>query len=368
MTRMSLVVLLGVLALTAAVAAIWRPNPPQPAPPHALEFVPPKGYVCYRLASPIQVDGRLDETAWAEIPWTDDFVDIEGDAKPKPRHRTRVKMAWDDQALYIAADLEEPHLWATLTQHDAVIFQDPDFEVFLDPDGDNHLYGELELNALNTTWDLLLSKPYRDNGRAVDAWEITGLKTAVHLRGTLNQASDIDQGWTIEIAWPWKSLKEINFGPTPPKVGDQWRINFSRVEWDFEVRDGKYRKFEKRPEHNWVWSPQGVIDMHRPETWGYLQFSDRKPGSDEMRPDPTAPARHLLARVYAAQQAYRKQQGRSAKSRQELGLPAYSHPSFAGPLLIESTMDGWNASIPVRIPDGAIRTVQIRSDSQIQVK
>ena len=65
-------------------------------------------------------------------------------------------MLWDDDYLYIAAELEEPHVWATLTQHDAVIFHDNDFEVFLNPEGDSHLYAELELNALNTTWDLLL--------------------------------------------------------------------------------------------------------------------------------------------------------------------------------------------------------------------
>ena len=72
-----------------------------------------------------------------------------------------MKMLWDDEALYIAAEIEEPHVWATITEHDAVIFQDPDFEVFLDPDGDNHNYAELELNAKNTTWDLLLTKPAR---------------------------------------------------------------------------------------------------------------------------------------------------------------------------------------------------------------
>ena len=116
-------------------------------------------------------------------------------------------MLWDDDCLYIAAELEEPNVWATLTKHDSVIFQDNDFEVFLDPDGDGHLYAELELNALNTTWDLLLTKPYKDGGRAIDAWEITGLRTAVHVDGTLNDPRDRDRGWSIEIAWPWKGLE-----------------------------------------------------------------------------------------------------------------------------------------------------------------
>src|SRR5437870_2287285 len=81
------------------------------------------------------IDGKLDDAAWQAAPWSEDFVDIEGDKKPKPRLRTRMKMLWDDKALYIAADMDEPHLWGTVTKRDAVIFQDNDFEVFIDPDG-----------------------------------------------------------------------------------------------------------------------------------------------------------------------------------------------------------------------------------------
>ncbi len=94
-----------------------------------------------------------------------DFVDIQGDAKPKPRFRTRAKMLWDDNYLYIAAEIQEPHVWATLTNHDSVIFQDPDFEVFMDPKGETQPYYEFEMNALNTTWDLRLNKPYMDQGK-----------------------------------------------------------------------------------------------------------------------------------------------------------------------------------------------------------
>src|SRR5262245_31385090 len=227
-------------------------------------YIEARGYVCYRTSRPIVLDGKLDDEAWQAAPWTDDFVDIEGDKKPKPRFRTRVKMLWDDDCLYIAAEMEEPHVWATLTQHDSVIFRDNDFEVFLDPDGDNHLYAELELNAFNTTWDLLLTMPYKDGGHAINAWEIAGLRTAVHVDGTLNDPSGpADRGWTVEIAWPWRGLKELvpQTQPAPPRDGDQWRINFSRVEWEHEVVDGKYRKIPGKAEANWVWSPQGMINM-----------------------------------------------------------------------------------------------------------
>ncbi len=231
---------------------------------------PPKSYLCHRAASPLRIDGLPDEAAWKAAPWTDDFVDIEGAAKPRPRFRTRAKLLWDDEYLYIAADLEEPDVWATLTQHDSVIFRDNDFEVFLNPSGDSRNYFEFEMNALNTGWDLFLPKPYREQGKADNGWEIPGLKTAVHVEGTLNKSGDKDRGWTLEIAFPWTAFTERS-GFGRPKPGDVWRINFSRVEWRTETAAVGYRKLPGK-EDNWVWSPQGVVDMHRPERWGFLRF------------------------------------------------------------------------------------------------
>jgi hypothetical protein len=129
-----------------------------------MKFIVPQGYVCYHTTGPLTIDGRLDEADWQHAAWTRDFQDIEGDAKPAPRFRTRAKMLWDDDYFYVGAELEEPHVWATLTNHDAIIFQDNDFEVFIDPDGDRHEYYEIEINALNTEWDLLLKKPYISGG------------------------------------------------------------------------------------------------------------------------------------------------------------------------------------------------------------
>jgi hypothetical protein len=329
------------------------------------DYVPPLGYVCYRAPGPITIDGKLDEPAWLAAPWSEAFVDIEGDRKPRPRYRTRMKMLWDDECLYIGAELEEPHVWATLTEHDSVIFNDNDFEVFLDPDGDSHLYAELELNALNTTWDLLLNMPYKDKGHAVNAWEILGLRTAVHIDGTLNDPRDVDRGWSLEIAWPWKGLKELTKWPVPPRDGDQWRINFSRVQWDLEVVDGKYRKIAGRREHNWVWSPQGVIDMHRPERWGYLQFSTGKPGTVKLRPDPAGPVRHLLHQIYYAQRNYREKHQRWAPDLGTLGLEGLRHPSLAGPPALETTNSLFEAHATLRLPEGKKQRWRIRSDAKI---
>lgn len=352
---------MGVVILVSVLSN----SEPSAEPDATLIYVAPRGYVCHRADGPIKIDGKLDDAAWKDILWTDDFGDIEGDRKPKPRFRTRVKMAWDDKVLYIAAELEEPHVQGSFTKHDSYIFhQDHDFEVFLDPDGDNHNYAELEMNALNTTWDLLLTMPYKDGGKAIDAWEIAGLKTAVHVNGTINDPSDTDKGWTIEIAWPWEGLRQIANCPVPPRDGDQWRINFSRVELDFEITDGKYRK-KNKPEQNWVWSPQGAINMHMPERWGYLQFSTAPVGSAKLRPDLAGPARELLHRIYYSQHEYRKQHGKYASSLDALGLNRLTHDSLAGPAKLEATSNWFEASVPVKMPDGKTRTWRIRADSRV---
>jgi hypothetical protein len=310
-------------------------------------FEPPavRTYIARRAAEAPVIDGRRDDDAWSGVAWTEPFVDIEGARGPAPRLATRVRMVWDDAHLYIGAALEEPDLQASLTKRDTVIFLDNDFEVFLDPDGDTHGYIELEINALGTEWDLLLPKPYRDGGRPADAWDIAGLWTAVSLEGTLNDPSDRDGGWSIEIAIPFTALDRET-----PRDGAQWRVNFSRVEWTFDAVDGTYRKpiaaatGKPLPESNWTWSPQYAVNMHMPELWGIVQFSALPPGGG---PVPFTPpvderARWTLRRVYYAERAFRREHRRWAARLDELELDGL--PSGVA-LAADSAAGKWHAEL-----------------------
>ena len=165
----------------------------------------PKTYVCRRAEEKLVPDGKLDKPFWDKAQWTEDFVDIEGDRKPVPAKRTRVKMLWDDEFFYFGAEMTDNEIWATLTERDSVIFHDNDFEIFIDPDGDTHQYYEFEINALNTVWDLLLVAPYRDGGPPVNGWDIAGLQTAVHIDGELNNPDADKRGWSVEVAMPWSA-------------------------------------------------------------------------------------------------------------------------------------------------------------------
>ena len=324
-----------------------------------MEKILPHGYLCHYAKAPLAIDGKLDDDAWAQAPWTSDFVDIQGPSKPAPRFRTRAKMLWDDNYLYIGAEIEEPDVWTTLTNHDSVIFEDPDFEVFIDPKGCAHDYYEFEMNALNTTWDLRLDKPYIDQGTPHNEWEIPGTKTAVQVRGTLNNPSDVDQGWTVEIAFPWKSLEVYARHPGAPDEGEQWRIDFSRVEWQITTTNGAYQKVPDRSEDNWVWSPTGVIDMHRPEMWGLLQFT-KSDAAEPVKPIVGKDVRDMALEIYHMQRDFWKDHGRWATNLTDLGWNERAWAAGADAPEITPTADGYVCS--VTFFDNTNHTWRVRQD------
>ena len=278
----------------------------------------PPTYVCQRVDETLVIDGKADEASWQKAHALSPMRDIEGPAIP---NRTTVKMLWDDTYLYVHADMQEPQLWATLTERDAVIYRDPDFEVFIDPDGDTKNYIEIEINALNTVWDLLLTEPYRSGNLALHDWNIPGLKHAVHLRGTLNTPTDTDEGWSVEMAIPWASITGHSNHPRTaqaPAPGTTLRMNFSRVNWHVQADAAApcgYSKLSNAqgqplPETNHVWAATGEINIHMPEHWGYVRLSDEPVGTWETQP---VPATHMveqrLFEYYNKQLAFKKKHG-----------------------------------------------------------
>jgi hypothetical protein len=340
----------------AVPQGFWGNEFPEPK----IEYKP-KSYVCYKTPDPIIIDGKLNDPIWAKVDFTESFVDIEGSLKPKPFYDTKVKMAWDENYFYFGAVMEEPHVWATLTARDAVIFKDNDFEIFLDPDGDTHNYYELEVNALETEWDLLLLKPYHDGKKvAVDSWDIPGLITKVHVDGTLNNPSDQDRSWSVEIAIPWKALEECAPNKLPLE-GEQWKVNFSRVQWDVEIVDNKYVKTDT-PEFNWVWSPQGLIYMHMPDLWGLVQFTHFSPGSKEVAFQSSKIDRIKLAlrRVYWRQSNYYLKYEKYTASLKKLNLLEKPISGVPWPPEIVLTPSGWEAKL-----DWKDKIVIIQKDGKV---
>jgi hypothetical protein len=274
----------------------------------------PKGYVCYRPADSITIDGLPNESSWNKVPATDAFVDISGEGFPKPRYQTKAKMLWDDRYLYILAELEEPHISASIYRRDEIVYFDNDFEVFIDPQGEGRNYFEIETNAVGTVFDLSLQGPYRSPHNFIQIqWDCPGLKLATHCNGEINNPNTKDRGWTVEMAIPGAAIASNFYSFL--QAGKWLRINFSRVEWQYDIdSEGNYIKKKDAngkglPEDNWVWSPQGQIAMHLPERWGYLYLSDAVAGekTEKFRYPAEQPAsRFLWMLFYAQEEQYAK--------------------------------------------------------------
>ncbi len=311
-------------------------------------IIHPKSYIAHQTNEHIVIDGSPSENSWEKAKSTDLFVDIEGSKIPK--YKTSVKMLWDEEHVYFFAEMEEPHVWGNLKQRDTIIYYNNDFEIFIDPDNDTHNYYEFEVNALNTLWDLFITKPYREGAPIINDWNANGFQSAVQVYGTLNNPNDIDKGWSIEIAIPFKVFKTSYYHKNVPK-NQFWRVNFSRVNWDFELQNNTYHrkkdskgKFE--PEYNWVWSPIGVINMHRPEDWGYVYFSSKKVGEhDEFIIPDDERIKQFLYQLYRKQKGYYKKNRRWATAFEELSLDDFEIEGNKIMYTLENHQTGWNITV-----------------------
>ena len=254
-------------------------------------------YTSYRVRnSVINVDGKLDEEVWKIAPRSPQYVDIITGLPT--RYETTAAVLWDEENLYIGIWLQEPDVEANFTERNSPLWQENDIEVFI---AGRDAYYEFQVNALNTiyeaffVWDAAyeldgysevpelqqsnpLVKPWNGvnftthpRGPRHGSWDfhLENLQSGVNVDGTLNNDADIDNGWTVELAFPWASMELIARGdgrPTPPEDGDVWRMDFSRF-------NTKQAPSPPEDSTGWVWSPHYIWDSHIPECFPYITFT-----------------------------------------------------------------------------------------------
>jgi Carbohydrate family 9 binding domain-like len=208
-------------------------------------------YVIVRAAKPPVIDGKIDEAEWAGS--NEHVLTRSMDGAPVAR-RTTFRMKWDDTNLYVAFRAEDPDIWGTLLKKDDPIYNEECVEVFLDADANGATYNELQVSPHNTNFDASFVARRSDLAEAMK-WE-SGMKTAVFIKGTLDDKSDTDEYWTAEMQIPIASLNAV---PHPPQKGDRWRFNAYRL--------------EQRPTpEGQSFSPLFVGDFHALPRFGWLVF------------------------------------------------------------------------------------------------
>jgi hypothetical protein len=248
-------------------------------------------------------------------PWTAGiplprFVDL-ASGGPAPLATTG-RVAWDDDALYVTLEAEEPFVSASSRRDGELLFFENDLELFIDG-GDS--YYELEVNAFGTRYEVfyLWRDAARGSGMLDDPrfdvhaptthsfagdhesgptsfwtgnhprgtrwafldYRLSGLEIDVRVDGVINDATHVDVGWSVRVRIPWSSLTDLaGTRSLPPRNGDTWRMFFGRFE----------RLATRQPGVDiglgWAANPHGVNDTHIPESWTSVTFVTDEAGSD----------------------------------------------------------------------------------------
>jgi hypothetical protein len=169
------------------------------------------------------IDGKLDDEVWKAAPAVTLTKSFDG--SPATR-RTVVRMLYDDQNIYVAFDSEDPDVWGSKMNRDDDIYNEDVVEIFLDANGDGATYNELEVSPHNVIFDASFVSRRSDLPAAMK-WD-SGMKSAVQVRGTIDNDSDKDDGWSVEMQIPIANLNTVPH--VPPQKGDVWRFNLYRLE------------------------------------------------------------------------------------------------------------------------------------------
>jgi hypothetical protein len=234
--------LLFVLAMLSAIfvtASAQRPDVPL--------------YEVSRTATPVKVDGKLDDMVWTKvIP-----LNLRNNLDGSPGAKTEAKLLYDADFLYVSFRSTDTNIWATLKRRDEHLWDEEVVELFVQADPHQTSYIELEVNPLGTMLDIFMldiRKPLH-----YESWNSQRLRWGVELFGTVD-GKDGDREWTCEIALPMEDV--VTARNLPPQAGDRWRVNLYRV--------------EKLPVPALLaWSPTFKDDFHIPERFGEIIFTSK---------------------------------------------------------------------------------------------
>lgn len=165
-----------------------------------------------RVSAPPVIDGRLDETSW---PAARTGVGLADNATAdSPKAETAVFLAWDEEALYIRLDCEEPLMADVLeavSERDGPVWTDNAVEIFVDGASTGRDFHQLILSSAGALLD----------GRKVDGlfsvdWDLSSEDLQYGV-------TRYEGGWRAELRLTWSGLDMAT-----PNEENTFRFNIPR--------------------------------------------------------------------------------------------------------------------------------------------
>lgn len=250
------------LLASIALAGQWE------YPPATLPDLPT--YDCHQATVPPVLDGVLDDPCWEGIPEIRLRRCVSGTGPTQP---TLVKVVWHGDYLYFAWRVAERNIQDHNRSRNDAVFSEQCIEHFLQAPGGfppylegPNRYCEVDISPTGVIWDGRIENPYgfppnyeHRLKMVVDpSWDPPDVKCASRISGTVNDDSDNDYGWTMEVQIPLTGPP----GGKVPQIGERWRMNLYRIHgWN-------------RPDQELQsWSLVGIPNFHVPQRFGYLRFA-----------------------------------------------------------------------------------------------
>ncbi len=206
----------------------------QPGPLRGSARQPIVEFECRFADAPIKITGKGTDPAWKNAQVIDNFyLPWLGDKARPAKTKTKAKLLWDREFLYFFADMEDADLYADIKEHNGNLWYNDVFELFFKPADDKPGYYEFQINPAGAVLDCFM--PRRGAG-GFDRFKNDTkfhVDAKVNLRGTLNNWTDRDDGWSVEGKIPWTDF--IKTGGRPER-GEKWKFALCRYDYsvDFE--------------------------------------------------------------------------------------------------------------------------------------
>ena len=204
--------------------------------------------VSYAVVPPT-IDGKLDDDIWKHAtPWKSFY---EYKKRAQQVDIATAYLAWDRDNLYFAMEVKDEDLYATEKENDRILCLADVAELFVKPREDRLDLYEFEFNVWSALWYIhYIARGGGTDSRFTEVFHPGIVVKATH-EGTINDWNDVDVGWAVEAAIPFKIFARAV--PEGPQLGDTWKFNISGYDFSsyrerilvFTSCDGSFIGFDE---------------------------------------------------------------------------------------------------------------------------